>query len=78
MSLVQISDAIGPHRDLGIELKPNERSSVTVIDEWPMRDWIAFGCAPAAMANATLVWRRSWRRQFTPAFGFATVQKWVW
>ena len=43
------------------------RSSVTLIDEWPMRDWIAFGWAPAAMASATLVCRRSWNRHDTPA-----------
>src|SRR6478752_4088877 len=43
-----------------------------------MRTWMALGWAPAAMARATLVWRRSWKRQSTPAFAFASFQKWVW
>lgn len=32
----------------------------------PMRVWIAFGCAPSAIARATLVWRKSWNRQVSP------------
>ena len=51
------------------------RSSVTLIDEWPIRDWIAFGCAPAAIASATLVCRRSWNRHDTAAAACA-LEKW--
>src|SRR4051794_22136898 len=52
------------------------RSSVMLIDEWPIRDWMALGCAPAAIANATLVWRRSWKRHAIPARACARA-KWL-
>lgn len=29
------------------------------MEEWPIIDWISFGCALLAMASATTVWRRS-------------------
>ena len=45
---------------------------------WPMRTWIAFGWAPDAIASATLVWRRSWNRHFTPAAASAFFQAWLW
>src|SRR3546814_14852174 len=46
------------------------------MEEWPIRDWSAFGCAPAAMARATLVWRRSWKRHDTPA-AVRALAKWL-
>ena len=39
---------------------------------------IAFGWAPDAIARATLVWRRSWNRHFTPAAASAFFQAWIW
>ena len=37
-----------------------------------MRAWIAFGWAPWAMARATAVWRRSWKRTLSrPPLAFA-------
>jgi hypothetical protein len=50
-------------------------SSVTLIDEWPIRTWIAFGCAPSAIARATLVCLRSWNRHASPTASSAGL-KW--